>query len=104
MSLSTAQVLAPKTILKAISQLDLPGTALQKLMGWGLSSGNVRRQSGRNYSWDIFNNSRKIATARDKGQAASRQEAQGVGIQQGTFPRSAETIASLHQHQPSRTG
>ena len=32
MSLSTAQVLAPKTILKAISQLDLPGTALQKLM------------------------------------------------------------------------
>ena len=97
MSLSTAQVLAPKTILKAISQLDLPGTALQKLMGWGLSGGNVRRQSGRNYSWDIFNNSRKIATGRDKAQTANRQKAQGVSAQQGTFPRSAETIALLDE-------
>lgn len=97
MSLSTAQVLAPKTILKAISQLDLPGTALQKLMGWGLTSGNVRRQSGRNFSWDIFNNSRKVATARVGGQATSRQKGQSVSGQSGTFPRSAETIELLDE-------
>lgn len=104
MSLSTAQVLAPKTILKAISQLDLPGTALQKLMGWGLSSGNVRRVSGRNYSWDIFNNTRKIATGRDKAQTSSRQEAQGVSSVPGTFPRSAETIELLDEDLLNRRG
>ena len=36
MTLSTAQLLAPQTIRKAISQLDLPGTSLQNLFGWGL--------------------------------------------------------------------
>lgn len=97
MSLSTAQVLAPKTILKAISQLDLPGTALQKLMGWGLGSPNVRRHSGRHFSWDVFNNTRKIAAGRVGGQAASRQKAQGVSSIPGTFPRSAETISLLDE-------
>ena len=67
MSLSTAQVLAPKTIRKAISQLDLPGTTLQRLMGWGLSSSNVRHQSGRNFSYDVFNHTRSIATGRTAG-------------------------------------
>ncbi len=104
MSLSTAQVLAPKTILKAISQLDLPGTALQKLLGWGLGSGNVRRQSGRNYAWDIFNNSRKIASARVGGQASSRQKPQKVSDQTGTFPRAAEIIPLLDEDLLNRRG
>ena len=47
MSLSTAALLAPKTIEKAISQLDLPGTSLQTLFGWGLGGTNVARQAGR---------------------------------------------------------
>ena len=34
MTLATAQLLAPQTIRKAISQLELPGTSLQTLMGW----------------------------------------------------------------------
>lgn len=97
MSLSTAQVLAPKTILKAISQLDLPGRSLQHLMGWGLGSGNVLRQSGRHCSWDVFNNTRKVATARVGGQASSRQAAQNVSTDPVEFPRSAETIEMLDE-------
>lgn len=104
MPLSTAQVLAPKTILKAISQLDLPGRSLQRLMGWGLAGENVRRQSGRNYSWDIFNNTRKVASARVAAQAASRQQAQNVKAQGGTFPRAAEVIPLLDEDLLNRRG
>src|SRR5437660_731854 len=41
MSLSTAALLAPKTIEKAISQLDLPGTSLQNLFGWRLAETTI---------------------------------------------------------------
>jgi len=97
MSLSTAQILAPKTIRKAISQLDLPGTTLQKLMGWGLNSSNVRHQSGRNFSYDIFDHSRAIATGRAPGQAASLTAPQKAGHIAATFPRSAEVIGLLDE-------
>jgi hypothetical protein len=92
MSLSTAQLLAPKTIRKAISQLELPGTSLQTLFGWGLGGRNVARQSGRNFSYDVFNNTRKVASARVPMQAFSRTKAQGVKTVAATFPRAAETI------------
>lgn len=95
MTLSTSQVLAPKTILKTISQLELPGTTLQRLMGWGLGGTNIDQQSGRNFSYDIINPTRKIATGRIATQAASRQKPQSVTHQQDTFPRAAEAI-TLH--------
>ena len=41
MTLATSQILAPKTIEKAISQLELPGTSLQTLFGWGIGGTNV---------------------------------------------------------------
>ena len=53
MSLSTAALLAPKTIEKAISQLDLPGTSLQNLFGWGLGGTNIARQAGRSFAYDV---------------------------------------------------
>ena len=64
MTLATSQILAPKTIQKAISQLDLPGTSLQNLFGWGLGGSNVARQGGRNFAYDIFNVTRRVATGR----------------------------------------
>ena len=60
MSLSTAALLAPKTIEKAISQLDLPGTSLQTLFGWGLGGTNVARQAGRSFAYDVFNNANTV--------------------------------------------
>jgi len=97
MGRSIQQVLAPKTILKAISQIEMPGTTLQNLFGWGLTGANKNQQSGRNFSYDIFDNTRTIATGRVPGQAASRQKPQGVGQVSGTFPRAAETIPLLDE-------
>src|SRR5687767_13114161 len=94
---TTEQILAPKTILKAVSQLDLPGTALQRLFGFGFNGRNKIRQSGRNFSYDVFDLGRDIATARGPGLAASRQKAQYVQNVTGTFPRSAETIHLLDE-------
>lgn len=97
MPLSAQQLLAPKTILQAISQLDLPGASLQRLFGWGAGGTNRARQSGRNFSYDIFNHTRKLASARGPGQAASRQAPQRVGHVQATFPRSSEAIPLLDE-------
>lgn len=97
MSQSTATVLAPKTILQAISQMDLPGTSLQNLFGWGLQGANRQQQSGRNFAFDVIDHTRKIATARVPGQSASRQKPQRVKSTSGTFPRSAETISLLDE-------
>jgi hypothetical protein len=97
MSQSTATVLAPKTILQAISQMQLPGTTLQNLFGWGMSGANRLRQSGRSFAFDVFDHTRKVATARVPGQAASRQKPQKVGTTSGVFPRAAETIALLDE-------
>ena len=97
MARTVQQVLAPKTILKAISQIDLPGTTLQQLFDWGVSGANKEQQSGRNFSYDIFDNTRSIATGRVPGQAASRQQPQKVAHVQGTFPRAAESISLLDE-------
>jgi hypothetical protein len=92
MSLTTAQLLAPKTIEKAISQLELPGTSLQTLFGWGLGGTNVARQSGRNFSYDIFNIARSVATARAPAKEMSLTKPQAAGNRSATFPRAAEKI------------
>ncbi len=97
MSQSTATILAPKTILHAISQLELPGTTLQNLFGWGFAGRNRLQQSGRHFSFDVIDHTRSIATGRVPGQAASRQKPQKVGHVTGTFPRSAESIALLDE-------
>lgn len=97
MTRSIDQILAPKTIFSVISQMELTGTTLQRLFGWNFSGENRRRISGRNFAYDIFDNTRKIATARVPGQAASRQAARSVGHVSGTFPRSAETIPLLDE-------
>ncbi len=97
MGRSIQQVLAPKTILQAISQIEMPGTTLQSIFGWAFGGTNLTGQPGRNFSYDIFDNTRKIATGRVPGQAASRQKPQRVGHVHGTFPRSAETISLLDE-------
>lgn len=94
---SIQQVLAPKTVLKAISQIEMPGTTLQSLFGFGLRGSNHQQQSGRSFSYDIFDNSRRVATGRVPGQVASRQAPHKVGHVAGTFPRAAETISLLDE-------
>ena len=97
MGVPTSQVLAPKTILKAVSQIQLPGTSLQRLFGWGMGGKNVARQSGRNFSYDVMKATHSIAVARLPAQSASRQAPQRVHNVTGTFPRAAEAIPLLDE-------
>jgi hypothetical protein len=97
MTYATSQLLAPKTIQKAISQLELPGTSLQNLLGWGLGGTNVARHGGRNFSYDIFNTTRKVATGRVPAQSLATTRPQAVGTRQATFPRAAEKIQLLDE-------
>lgn len=101
---TTEEILAPKTILKAVSQLELPGTALQRLFGWGFAGRNRAQQSGRNFSYDIFDVTRTVASARAPGQSSQRQDPQGVGHVSGVFPRSAEVISLLDEDLLNRRG
>lgn len=97
MTYATSQLLAPKTIQKAISQLELPGTSLQTLFGWGLGGTNVARQGGRNFSYDIFNVTRKVASGRVPAQSLAVTKPQAVSTVQATFPRAAEKIELLDE-------
>jgi Phage major capsid protein E len=97
MGVSANEILAPQTILQLVSQLSLPGTTLQRLFGWGFGGENVTRQSGRNFAYDVFDNTRRVATARVPGQAASRQAPQKIGSIAGVFPRAAESISLLDE-------
>jgi len=97
MTYATSQLLAPKTIQKAISQLELPGTSLQNLFGWGLGGTNVARQGGRNFTYDIFNVTRKVATGRVPAKELAITKPQSVGSKTATFPRSAEKIQLLDE-------
>src|SRR5256885_1828425 len=97
MTLATSQILAPKTIEKAISQLELPGTSLQTLFGWGIGGTNVARQGGRNFSYDVFNVTRKIATGRVPAQSLAVAKPQAVRKVAAVFPRAAEKIMLLDE-------
>ena len=98
MTISTSQLLAPQTIRKAISQLELPGTSLSTLFGWGLGGTNRSRQSGRNFAYDVFNISRKVASGRVPAAASSRAKPQKPSQVKATFPRAAESIELLDEH------
>jgi len=97
MTLALSQVLAPKTIQKAISQLELPGTSLQNLLGWGLGGTNVARHGGRMFQYDIFNITRKVATGRVPAQSLAVTKPQKAGTAPATFPRAAEKIVLLDE-------
>ena len=97
MGVSTQQIFASQTILEVVSQMNLAGTTLQRLFGWGFGGKNVARQSGRNFAYDIFDNTRTVATARVPGQTTGRQPPRKIGAVQGTFPRAAESITLLDE-------
>ncbi len=121
---STAEILAPTLIKERISRLALVGTSLQSLFGWSVGAGalddgsldgslsfregdetadgiprqgNVDDWDARSGSYDIFDNTRRVATARVPGQTSSMLAPQKVGTVNFTIPRSAETIPLTHE-------
>lgn len=104
MALSIDQVLEPKVILREITRLKMPNTTLSNLFGWGLPARDPKAQMSNMYDhplrfgqYDVYNRSRRVATARAPGQVSARIAPQKVGTVNFTVPRIAETIALTHE-------
>lgn len=97
MGLSISQVLAQKTIVKAVNQLNLPGTTLQRLFGWHFSGSNKLQQSGRNFAYDLVPSSRLTATGRARNDSLQPARAAACRSGQRHLSRSAETISLLDE-------
>lgn len=109
MAYAVNDMLGSLQILERISQIDLPGTSLQKLFGWSIANfasptiqGAVMDHPLRNGRYDIFDVSRRVATGRVPGTAPSSQRPQKVGYVDFTIPRAAETISLLHEDMRQR--
>ena len=131
MAYSTQQILAPLMILERISRLSLVGTSLQRLFGWNVGVGNLDDQSldgalffkegnetasgmprqGNVSDWDIrsgqydiFDNTRDLATGSVPGSPQTMIKPQFVGQTQFTIPRTAESIPltdeDIHNRRP----
>ena len=126
MGLSLQQVLSPLVILKTISKIAMPGTSLSKHFGWNVGNGpipgamlniggekegqnvshagNVEDCDTREFSYDIFNNTRKVGSARAPGQESVMIAPQVVGNVRGTIPRMAESMhmpyEKIHNQRP----
>lgn len=101
---SVQELLSPEVILREVSRVQLPGTTLSDLFGWGLQARDPDKQDGntidyelREGSYDVMNRSRKIATATVPGTANSNIKPQKVGRVRFIIPRMAEQIPLTHE-------
>lgn len=92
MGLSLQEILHPKRILGVFSQVNPATTMLSEIFGWGPGGSNVLPHGGRDYNFDLFDNTRKIPNGRVPGAQRGTRRPQIVGRTQGIFPRAAEEI------------
>ena len=93
------EVLAPEVILREVSRIQLPGTTLSDLFGWGMAARDPATQTGnmidydlRDGSYDTFNRTQDLASGRVPGTANFNIPPQKAGRVRFTVPRSAERI------------
>lgn len=96
---SVQELLAPEVILREVSRIQLPGTVLSDLFGWGLAARDPAAQSGnmidyplREGSYDVFNRTQDIATSSVPGTPNTNVKPQKVGRVRFTIPRMAERM------------
>lgn len=99
MGRSVEEILRADVIIREVSRIKLPNTTLSDLFGWGLANRDPAAQGAnsiavdaRDGKYDVFNQTRMLASARVPGTASSRQAPQKVGKVNYTIPRAAETI------------
>ena len=97
---SIQDVLSPEVVLREISRIQLPGTVLSDLFGWGLASRDPANMSGnmidyplRDGSYDVFSRTKNAGTGRVPGTANGLIKPQKAGRVKFTIPRLAEQIA-----------
>jgi len=96
---SVQELLAPEVILREVTRIQLPGTVLSDLFGWGLQARDPAAMSGnmidyplREGSYDVFNRTQDVASGRMPGAPNLNVAPQRVGRVRFTIPRSAEQI------------
>lgn len=96
---AVSELLAPEVILREVSRVQLPGTVLSDLFGWGLAARDPDAQGGnmidyplRDGSYDVYNRTRRLAVGSVPGTANTNVAPQKAGRVRFTIPRSAEQI------------
>lgn len=91
------QILMPTPINSVISQLNVVNDRLQSFFGGGVGGGNSQQFRGRNFGYDIFNQTREVATGRAPGAPAGAIAPNPVGRVSGVFPRFNEKVPLLFE-------
>ena len=99
-------LLAPAVINGVVSEMKVNNTRLQNFFGGGSGGRNIKRVSGRQFAWDVFDHTRTVATARLPGTPPARVSEKPIAIVQGRFPRVHEAIPLLYEqvHNQRRIG
>lgn len=92
MTVPLPTMLQPGVVNETISQLRVTNDRLQTFFG-----GSTRPVPGRSFSWDIFNETREVASGRMPGTGPARISPQPVGNVSGRFPRVHESIPLLYE-------
>lgn len=105
-----SDLLSPLAVLDKISRIDLPGTTIQRLLGWNVANfSNPMIEAGngdpaavidsylRTSQYDIFDVTRKTATGSVPGSAANMIAPNKMGYVRFTLPRHAEQIPFTYE-------
>lgn len=96
---SAADILAPKQIIGVFSRVKPALRTLSTLFGFNIGGANRTNYSnvGRQFFYDTFNSTRKVAPGRLPGQPSQEIAPQKVGEVAGTFPRVAMKMDLLDE-------
>ena len=97
MAKSAGEILTSVRILKLVSRQKKAINPIAKFLGINIGGENRITIGGRKTSYDIFSNTRRIASGRAPGVSNARRKPQVVGNVDVVFPRSAETIPLLDE-------
>lgn len=92
MALTIAEAFDVKVTTKSVSRVAATGSALLRLFGMQTGGPNVLRKGGDSFGFDIFNDTRTVATGRAPGTPAATVHRQVVGRVDGVFPRINEKL------------
>lgn len=93
MAIALPEILQPGPFNKLISRLKVNNTRLQN----AFAAGGMDMQPGRNFGYDIFNETRDIAVGRTPATGPATVPHQPVGRVNGTFPRFHEKKRLLYE-------
>lgn len=90
-------LLAPSVVTGIISRIQAPGDVLQSHFGIGIGGPNNEQVNGRQYTYDILDYSRAVATGRRPATGPAVIAEQPVARQNVTIPRAYEKLSLSYE-------